>query len=147
MQKSKTQTKNKKVLVVLDAHAILHRAFHALPSFTSSSGEPTGALYGFISMLVKIIKEFKPDTLVAGYDLPKPTFRHIVYEQYKSQRPKTDNDLVLQIEESKNILKAFGIPIYEKEGFEADDIIGTIVEQSFRKSNLKIIIASGDLDT
>src|SRR3989344_1211246 len=120
----------KEVWVLLDAPAILHRAFHALPAFTSPQGEPTGALYGFIAMLVKIIRELKPDYLVAGYDLPKPTFRHIVYENYKAQRPKTDNGLILQIEASRNILKAFGIPIYEKEGFEADDIIGTIVEQS-----------------
>ncbi|KKS16307.1 MAG: polymerase protein [Parcubacteria group bacterium GW2011_GWB1_41_6] len=149
-------SKEKQVLVILDAHAILHRAFHALPAFTSPQGEPTGALYGFIAMLVKIIRELKPDYLVAGYDLPKPTFRHIVYENYKAQRPKTDNGLILQIEASRNILKAFGIPIYEKEGFEADDIIGTIVEQSSASwrtnlqsppSNLKIIIASGDLDT
>jgi len=138
----------KEKLVLLDSHAILHRAFHALPSFTSPSGEPTGALYGFTAFLLKTIRELKPDYLVACYDLPQPTFRHIAYEQYKAKRPKVDDVLIPQINRSRDILKVFNIPIYDSPGFEADDILGTIVESlKSQDSRLKTIIASGDLDT
>ncbi|OHA15552.1 MAG: hypothetical protein A3A10_03195 [Candidatus Tagabacteria bacterium RIFCSPLOWO2_01_FULL_42_9] len=147
MNSSQKPGDKRKVLVLLDSHAILHRSFHALPPFTSPSGEPTGALYGFCSMLFKIIRELKPDYLTACYDLPEPTFRHIVYKEYKIQRPKTADELIGQIEKSKEILGAFQIPICEFSGFEADDIIGTIVEKTKKEKNLKVIIASGDLDT
>ncbi|MBI2045960.1 MAG: hypothetical protein HYT28_00865 [Parcubacteria group bacterium] len=140
--------KDKKILVLLDAHAIIHRAYHALPEFTSSKGEPTGGLYGIATMLMKIIKELKPDYLIACYDLPVPTFRKEMYEGYKSGRPKADESLVHQIKRSRDIFSAFHIPMYEKAGFEADDIIGTIVENlNSQKEHLKIIIASGDMDT
>lgn len=134
----------KERLVLLDSHAILHRAFHALPSFTSLSGEPTGALYGFTAFLLRAIRELKPDYLAACYDLPEPTFRHIVYEQYKAKRPKVDEGLISQINRSRDVLRVFNIPIYDSPGFEADDILGSIVEQV---SGVKIIIVSGDLDT
>src|SRR3989339_478514 len=110
---------NKKILVLMDAHALLHRAFHALPNFTSPKGEPTGALYGFVSTLFKIIKEFKPDYLVACYDLPEPTCRHAISDAYKAKRPKMDAELVSQIKKSKLILENFGVPLYEAPGFEA----------------------------
>ncbi len=140
--------KSQKILVLLDAHAVLHRAFHALPKFTSPAGEPTGALYGFTAFLLKIIRELKPDYLVACYDLPEPTFRHAAYENYKAKRPKMDDELVPQINRSRDILKVFNIPVYDSSGFEADDILGTIVNQlSAISYQLKIIIASGDLDT
>ncbi len=142
--------KQKKKLVLLDAHAILHRAYHALPDFSSNKGEPTGALYGLTAMLIKIIQELEPDYVVACYDLPKPTFRHEVYEEYKAGRAKTDDELIIQIKRSRDVFKAFNIPIYEKSGFEADDILGTIVEQVKRNppaGGLDIIIASGDMDT
>src|SRR3989338_6739197 len=135
-----------KTLVILDSQAILHRAYHALPYFTSPQGQPTGALYGFTAMLLKILRDLKPDYIAACYDLAKPTFRHIVYKQYKAHRPKTENELVLQIDTSKEILKRFNIPVYEKEGFEADDLIATIVEKTKKEKDLKIIIATGDLD-
>ncbi|MBI2628314.1 MAG: hypothetical protein HYW71_02695 [Candidatus Niyogibacteria bacterium] len=138
--------KKQNILVLLDAHAILHRAFHALPAFTSPNGELTGALYGFAAMLLKIIREFKPDYLAACYDLPVPTFRHIAYEKYKGKRPKMDEGLAIQINRSRDILKVFGIPIYDAPGFEADDVLGTITKQA-NDPKLKIIVASGDLDT
>src|SRR3989344_5535537 len=119
MTKNNTQTEQAKTLVLLDAHAILHRAFHALPSFTAPSGEPTGALYGFVRMLLKIIRELKPDYLAACYDLPEPTFRHVAFKDYKIQRPKMADELVGQIEKSREVLKSFEIPIYEFPGFEA----------------------------
>ena len=118
-------TKNKKGtkrLVVLDAHAIIHRAYHALPDFQSPEGEPTGALYGLSAMLLKIADDLKPDYIVAGYDLPQPTERHRVFDEYKAGREKIDDALVQQIERSRDVFRVFNIPIYERGGFEADDI-------------------------
>jgi len=138
--------KNKEKLVLLDAHAIIHRAYHALPDFATSKGEPTGALYGLVLMILKIATDLKPDYIVACYDLPKPTYRHEVYEGYKAGRAKTDDNLAVQLEKSKKICEVLNIPIYSKEGFEADDMLGTIVEQMKRK-DVDIIIASGDMDT
>jgi DNA polymerase-1 len=147
MDSSQNIKKQKKILALLDSHAILHRSFHALPPFTSPSGEPTGAVYGFTAMLLKIIRELKPDYLAACYDLPGPTFRHIAYKEYKIQRPKMADELIGQIEKSRELLDAFQIPIFEFPGFEADDVIGTIVEKlKIKNLKLKIIIASGDLD-
>lgn len=144
---SQEKKDKKKRLVLLDAHAILHRAYHALPDFTSEKGEPTGALYGLSAMLIKIITDLKPDFLAACYDLPEPTYRHKVYEAYKAGRRKADDELMLQINRSRDIFKAFSIPIYEKAGFEADDILGTIVEQIKDRKDIETIIASGDMDT
>ncbi len=136
-----------KKLVLLDTHAILHRAFHALPDFSSPSGEPTGALYGVVAMLLKIVEELKPDYIVACYDLPGPTYRHDAFEGYKATRVKTDETLIAQINRSRDIFAALNIPIYEHPGFEADDMLGTIVEVNKGDKNLDIIIASGDMDT
>ena len=121
--------KDRKILVLLDAHAILHRAFHALPDFTSPNGEPTGALYGFTAFLIKVIRELKPDYIAACYDLPEPTFRHVAYKNYKAGRAKMDDALAKQINRSRDILKNFNIPVYDAPGFEADDVLGTIVEK------------------
>jgi len=141
---------SKKSLVLLDAHAIIHRAYHALPEFLSSKGEPTGALYGLSSMLMKIITDLKPDYIVACYDLPQKTFRHEVYEAYKGTRAKADEALIFQLKNSRKIFEAFNIPIYDSPGFEADDLLGTIVEKmkiNPLAGGIKIIIASGDMDT
>lgn len=137
----------KKTLVLLDVHAIVHRAYHALPDFSSSKGEPTGALYGLTTMLLGIIKEFLPDYIVACYDLPQPTYRHEAYEEYKAGRPKADEALVSQLERSKDVFTAFGIPMYSRPGFEADDMLGTIVEKTSKEKNLDVVVASGDMDT
>lgn len=142
-----TKKSNKKTLVLLDVHAILHRAYHALPDFSSSKGEPTGALYGVCAMLIKIIDELKPDYIAACYDLPEPTYRHEVYEDYKAGRGKADDALVAQIERSRSIFEAFNIPMYDHVGFEADDMLGTIVEQVKGKKDIDVVIASGDMDT
>ncbi len=136
-----------KRLVLLDSHAILHRAYHALPDFVSAKGEPTGALYGLTTMLIKIIDDLKPDYIVACYDLPGPTFRKEVYKDYKAGREKADDDLVSQMKRSRDIFKAFNIPIYDKPGFEADDMLGTIVEKMKDNDDIEIVIASGDMDT
>lgn len=134
-------------LVLLDAHAIIHRAYHALPDFTSPSGEPTGALYGLSSMILRMIEDLRPDYLAACYDLPKPTVRHEAYADYKGTRAKTDDLLIAQIQKSRSVFAAFGIPIYEREGFEADDILGTIAALYAKDDSVEVIIASGDMDT
>lgn len=133
-------------LVLIDAHAIIHRAYHALPDFATSGGQPTGALYGLVTMLIKLIGDLKPDYIAACYDLPAPTHRHDVYEDYKAKRKKLDDALVVQLERSKEIFSVFGIPIYSNAGFEADDVLATIVEK-ISKDDVEIIIASGDMDT
>lgn len=156
MKKGSDDTNKKRVstvpkrLVLLDVHAILHRAYHALPEFASSKGEPTGALYGLCTMIIKIVGELHPDYIAACYDLPGPTYRHEAYKDYKAGRSKTDDALVAQIIRSKDIFKAFNIPVYEMAGFEADDMLGTIVEQVLTRkdlANFDVAIASGDMDT
>lgn len=136
-----------KTLVLLDAHAILHRAYHALPDFASPSGEPTGALYGVVSMILKIVEDLRPDYMAACFDLPEPTYRHEAFKEYKSGRKQTDDSLIQQINRSRDIFATLGIPIYEHPGFEADDMLGTIVEQMKTEKDINIIIASGDMDT
>ncbi len=136
-----------KKIVLLDSHAIIHRAYHAMPEFTARDGTPTGGLFGVCSILISTIAELKPDYIIACYDLPGGTFRHEAYDEYKSGRKKTDSELVEQIIKSRDIFKAFGIPIYEKAGYEADDLLGTLAEILKQDSNNEIIIASGDHDT
>ncbi len=142
-----TKTKNQKTLVLLDVHAILHRAYHALPEFESSKGEPTGALYGLCTLLIKLVKDLKPDYIVACYDLPEPTIRHEQYGAYKAGRKEIDTALVAQLERSKDVFKAMNIPMYSSPGFEADDMLGTIVESLKNNKDIDIVIASGDMDT
>ena len=136
-----------KTLVLLDTHALIHRAYHALPPFTSKkTGEPTRALYGLSAMLIKVIRELKPDYLVAAYDLPGPTFRHEIYKEYKGKRPEIDENLISQLKRSHDVVEAFSIPAISSPGFEADDILGTITEQVKTIKDLKVIIVSGDMD-
>ncbi|KKW17426.1 hypothetical protein A3C86_00755 [Candidatus Kaiserbacteria bacterium RIFCSPHIGHO2_02_FULL_49_16] len=142
-----TSNKKTKRFVLLDAHAIIHRAYHALPDFSSTKGEPTGALYGLITMLLKIVEDLKPDYISACFDLPGPTHRHIAYEGYKATRAKTEDALVAQLIRSRAVFEAFGIPTYEAKGYEADDILGTIAKGLKKRSDIEIVIASGDHDT
>lgn len=146
-EKIKRKTEKKERLILLDAHAIIHRAYHALPDFQSPAGEPTGALYGLSAMLLKIIQDLKPDYIAAAYDLPKPTLRHEAFAGYKSSRMKVDDALAVQLTTSRKVFEAFCIPIYEREGFEADDILGTITHLLKERDDLDTIIASGDMDT
>ena len=144
--------KNRKTLLLLDAHAIIHRAYHAVPDFKNSKGEPTGALFGIINMLFGILEKLKPDVIIACYDLPHPTYRHEIYEAYKGHRKKSDDDLITQINSSREIFNDLHIPIYDKPGFEADDILGTIVHKVTgnghkQDEDYRVIIASGDMDT
>jgi DNA polymerase-1 len=133
-------------LVILDAHALIHRAFHAMPGFTSPKGEPMGAVYGVALVLLKLIRELKPTHMAAAFDLPSPTFRHEAYKEYKAQRAEAPDELIAQFARARELVSAFGIPTLDKEGFEADDIIGALKERFKKEKNLKIIIVSGDLD-
>ncbi len=163
---SKTGASKKQLVVLLDSHAIIHRAYHALPDFASSKGIPTGAIYGLSTMLMGIIDKFNPDYVIACYDLPQPTHRHEAYDAYKAGRKKADEALVSQLISSRGLFEAFNIPMYDKPGFEADDMLGTIVEQILKNKaicetadekgkitksecgdNLDVMIASGDMDT
>ncbi len=143
----KQHTEKKRSVVLLDTHAILHRAYHALPDFTSPKGEPTGALYGLGAFLIKVMEELKPEYVIAAFDLPEPTHRHEAYAAYKGTRQKTDDALVLQLERSKDLLDALSVPRLEAPGFEADDILGTLAYALRGEPDLEVIIASGDMDT
>ena len=145
---AKKSVEHNKRLILLDAHAILHRAYHALPDFSTAKGEPTGALYGLSTMIIKAIEDLKPDYIVACYDLKGPTYRHELYKDYKAGRKAVEDDLIAQMKRSRDIFDVLNIPIYDKQGFEADDMLGTIVEQvNKQKLPIDIIIASGDMDT
>jgi DNA polymerase-1 len=130
-------------LLILDANSILHRVYHALPPLTTKKGELVNAIYGFLLVLFRVIKEFKPDYVCACFDFPAKTFRHEKFKEYKAKRPPCPKDLASQIPKLKEILGAFKIPFFEKEGYEADDLIGTIVSKC---QGLEKIIVSGDLD-
>lgn len=139
-----------KRLIIIDGHAVLHRAFHALPPLTTKKGELVNAIYGFLLVFFKALKEFQPDFVAATFDLPRPTFRHEKFKQYKAKRPKMADELAEQIPKVKDILRAFDVPIFEKEGFEADDLIGALAQQAEQKQvfpKIETIIVSGDLDT
>jgi DNA polymerase-1 len=135
-----------KKLVLLDSHAIIHRAYHALPDFTSSKDEPTGALYGLTTMLLRSVADLKPDYIVATRDLHGKTHRHEVYEEYKATRAKIDDALIVQLNRAEEVFKAFGIPVYDAAGYEADDIVGTIAKQVEKQKDLSVIVVTGDKD-
>jgi len=137
-----------KKLILIDGNAIIHRSFHALPPLMTKKGELVNAVYGFASTLLSVIDKFKPDYILATFDLKGPTFRHKEFADYKATRVKAPDELYAQIERVKEVVKAFNIPIYEQEGFEADDVIGTIVHQSEQKhGDVENIIVTGDMDT
>jgi len=141
--------KVEKTLIVIDANSVIHRAFHALPALSTKKGEMMGAVYGFLLVFLRAIKEFQPDFVISAFDTAKPTFRHKKYKEYKAKRPPMPEELKDQIPKAEEALLAFGVPVLEKEGFEADDIIGTISRLFPKKQalpKLKTIILSGDLD-
>ena len=132
-------------LYLIDGNSYFYRAYHAIRGLTNSKGFPTNAIYGFTNMIMKIIREKKPDAIAIAFDSPVPTERHRIYEQYKAQRPETPNDLVLQIPYIKEIINAFNIPSFEIPGYEADDIIGTVAKKAAAQ-NITVFILSGDKD-
>lgn len=142
--------KDKKRLVVIDSNILVHRAYHALPPLKTKKGELVNAVYGFLLIFFRTIKEFQPNYIAAVFDTASPTFRHVAFKEYKIKRPPTPEGLTAQIPKIKTILKKSGIAVFEKEGFEADDIIGTIARRALDEEGedgLDVIILSCDLDT
>jgi len=140
---------DKKKLIIIDANAVIHRAFHALPPLSTKKGELVNAIYGFLLVFLKAIKEFEPDFVVAAFDFPAPTFRHKKYRLYKATREKAPQELYDQIPKIKEVLDAFNVKVLEKQGFEADDLIGTVAKQAERKQispQIETVILTGDLD-
>lgn len=136
-------------LLIIDGNAILHRAYHALPPLTNKTGEVVNAVYGFFSMLLKIMEEIKPEFLAVCFDRPKPTFRKAMYAGYQAKRPKMADDLSSQIVIVHTALEQIGIPIFEVDGYEADDLIGTLSVQAVELNldqAVEVIIVSGDRD-
>lgn len=134
----------KKKLLLIDGHALFHRAFHALPTMTGPGGFPTGAIFGFLSMLFKALVDIKPTHALVTFDLPGGTFRDKISADYKATRKKPAEELLVQLPKLKEILEALDIPIYEKQGYEADDLLG-IISHKTPKDVLNIIV-TGDLD-
>ena len=132
-------------LVLFDGNAIMHRAYHALPPLTARNGEPINAVYGLISMLLKVIQDVAPTHIIFAFDRPEPTFRKKILESYQAQRPEMEEALSTQFEKAQNVIRALGIPIYDKAGFEADDVIGSIAEK-VKKAKIKTLIITGDRD-
>src|SRR5258706_13425870 len=120
-------------LVLIDGNAVLHRAYHAIPPLTAPDGSVVNAVYGFATMLVRLIGDLKPTHVAVAFDRPAPTFRKELFAGYQSKRPKMDDELVDQIPKVHDLVTSFGIPIFEKDGFEADDVIGTIAKGASKR--------------
>lgn len=134
-----------KKLLILDSNSILNRAFYGVRYLSAKDGTPTNAIYGFLNILLKLIKEQKPDYICAAFDVKAPTFRHKQYEGYKAQRKPMPEGLAAQMPLAKDVLRAMGVTILEKEGYEADDIIGTVARLC-EESEISCFIATGDKD-
>src|SRR3989344_1011978 len=135
-------------LLILDTSSLFFRAFHALPSLTSASGEPAGAVYGFLSLLFKAVEQLKPTHIAAALDLPGPTVRDKLLPTYKANRPEIDPELSSQLVHMPEALRALGIAGFAAQGYEADDVIGTIAAKvRTAHPDAEIVILSGDLDT
>jgi len=135
----------RRFLCLIDAHSIIYRAFHALPELATSEGFPTGAVYGFVRMLVRVLKEKRPDRTAVVFDAKGPNFRHQLDPDYKANRPPMDPALAKQMDTIKKIVHALGLPAFEREGFEADDIIATLTRQA-HGAGYEVMIVSGDKD-
>ncbi|MEA3272650.1 MAG: 5'-3' exonuclease H3TH domain-containing protein [Patescibacteria group bacterium] len=135
---------SKPKFVIIDGNAILHRAFHALPQLKTREGVVVNAVYGFASLIMKILREIEPEYIAVPFDRKEKTFRHQMYKEYKAKRPKAPQELYDQIPIIKDMLHVFKIKTYEKAGFEADDIIATLAKT---KTDTKNIILTGDKDT
>ncbi|TMD63450.1 MAG: hypothetical protein E6I91_12910, partial [Chloroflexi bacterium] len=146
-ERSDTSNEKRKKIVLIDGHAIIHRAFHAVPeTLTNSKGEHVNATFGFTSMLMKALLEEKPDYIAMTFDRPSPTFRHEQFTEYKAHRPTLPDNIRPQFARIHEVVEAFGIPIYEKDGFEADDVLGTLSVQA-NQQGVETIIYTGDMDT
>ncbi|MBP9686446.1 MAG: DNA polymerase I [Candidatus Doudnabacteria bacterium] len=139
----------KKRYMLVDGNALVHRGYHAVPGLTTKTGEPVGAVYGFTMILLRAIKELKPTHIACSFDLAGPTFRHEQYAEYKGTRVKADQELYDQFPRVKEVVRALNIPIYEKQGFEADDVLGTLAHELCLQNDhsCDVMIVTGDMDT
>jgi DNA polymerase-1 len=135
-----------KKLVLIDGNAIFHRAYHSLPPFATASGEVTNAIYGFLRMLFDLYKREKPEYLGIAWDRKAPTFRHIEFKEYKATRQAAPEDLYPQLPRLKEVLTTFHIPMVEMDGYEADDILGTLATKAESEEGIETIIVTGDKD-
>ncbi|HQN66809.1 MAG TPA: 5'-3' exonuclease H3TH domain-containing protein, partial [Smithellaceae bacterium] len=140
-----TEKNPNSLLAVVDGSNYLYRAFYGIPALSNSRGFPTNAIYGFTIMLMKLLKDIHPDYIVVTFDLKGPTARHEAYEDYKATRKPMPEDLIAQVPLIKEVIRGFSIPILEKQGTEADDLIGTLVVRA-RKKGWRAVIISGDKD-
>jgi DNA polymerase I len=138
----------KQRLVLIDGNAIMHRAYHALPPLINRNGQLMNAVYGFTTMLFKVINDLKPQYLIVAFDTGKPTFRQAAYLGYQSKRPHMDDELSTQFPFVLELLEAMEIPVTTKQGFEADDVIGTLARKAVVKKNNvdEVIVVTGDKD-
>ena len=138
----------KPLLILMDGHALVHRAWHAIqqPLNVSSTGEEVRAVFGFLNSFLRTLSDWQPTHCAITFDLPAPTFRHLQFKEYKAQRPPTPPELRAQFERIRQLVDAFGIPIYEKEGYEADDVLGTLGLQA-EEHKIETLILTGDTDT
>ena len=139
----------RKRLVLIDGNSLLHRAYHGYPRFTTPVGEVVGAVYGFTSMLLSALEKLSPSYVAIAWDVGKKTFRTEVYAEYKAGRAETDQELVDQIDRTKQIVTALNIPQFGVTNYEADDVIGTLAEQArpqLRSSGGQVVIVTGDRD-
>ncbi len=132
-------------LVLVDGSSYLYRAFHALPSFSNSRGEPTGAVFGVLNMLLKFLKDYSPKCMAVVFDAKGKTFRDELFSEYKAHRPPMPDDLRAQVEPLLAIIKAQGLPLLRVAGVEADDIIGTLAVRA-AKEGKQVLISTGDKD-
>lgn len=139
-------TETQKKLILIDGNAIIHRAFHALPPFRNPQGELVNAVYGFASILLTILNREQPDCIAVAFDLKGPTFRHHEYKEYKATRVKAPDELYQQIPRIHELVKSFQIPIFTMEGYEADDVLGTLAKKA-EEQGINTFIVTGDLDT
>ncbi|MCQ2603002.1 MAG: hypothetical protein MJ193_03630, partial [Clostridia bacterium] len=130
-------------ILLIDSNSLIHRAYHALPNLKSTKGVYTGAIYGYLTLLLKLIKEQNPTHIAAAFDLKAPTFRHKAYDGYKATRKPMDAELACQIEPLKNLLDLMNIKVVSLEGYEADDILGTLS----KRFDDETIIVTGDKDS
>jgi len=146
-----TKKEHIKRYMLVDGNAIIHRGFHAIPSLSTKSGEPTNAVYGFTMILLRALSDIKPDFIAVTFDLAAPTFRHKAYAEYKATRVKAPDELYAQFPRCKEVVRSLGIQIFEKEGYEADDILGTLArqieEEHKSQDGFETLIVTGDLDT
>lgn len=137
----------KKTFLIVDGHALLHRAWHALPPLSTKDGLVVHGAYGFTMILLSALKKFQPDYAAVTFDLKGPTFRHVEYEDYKGTREKKPDELYAQVPILEKVLKAMSIPVFTAQGFEADDVIGTLSLRAADTADVETIIATGDMDT